>query len=574
MIRRLRLDSLVFKATLMVVGAVALSVLVASGIGVWRLTAELDRTLDVQIKNQLRTVSAGLGTQYPALLETRLTPSGDVDRIVTKIGNAESAVAFIGDEKIVARLAVLARSTVGILGVADGKAQTINALPPSGVAAPNAAALTFTSTAPAAELGKLYAGTVLVSGVSYAGGHLPIVLEDGTVAGLVAVGLGPLDQLVAGRNSLIRELLLSSAVLLVIMAGVAALAFARMIAPVAHIARTTRRIADGDFTAQVPGEGRHDEIGLLASAISGLRDASAERERLRVAREGDEAALASRAERVEGAIARFDEAIRTVSGRLRMGASNLSRTSGVLGDVVLASRSDVARAAPAADMATQTAASVAAAAVDLATSVGEISREANQSAELVRRAITVGDESSERVQELASVTVRIGEIVGLIRTIAEQTNLLALNATIEAARAGETGKGFAVVAAEVKALASQTGQATDRIATLVATIEGVVQDVVSGATHIRTVLSDVSDAATGIAAAVEERKAATTAIVAQMNRAAEGTQVIKSSLDGVVAGLASTSDAASEVTTLSGDLGQTIDTLHEVVTSFVQDIAA
>jgi methyl-accepting chemotaxis protein len=101
-----------------------------------------------------------------------------------------------------------------------------------------------------------------------------------------------------------------------------------------------------------------------------------------------------------------------------------------------------------------------------------------------------------------------------------------------------------------------------------------VQDVVSGATHIRTVLSDVSDAATGIAAAVEERKAATTAIVAQMNRAAEGTQVIKSSLDGVVAGLASTSDAASEVTTLSGDLGQTIDTLHEVVTSFVQDIAA
>ena len=54
-------------------------------------------------------------------------------------------------------------------------------------------------------------------------------------------------------------------------------------------------------------------------------------------------------------------------------------------------------------------------------------------------------------------------IVELIGDITGQINLLALNATIESARAGEAGRGFAVVAAEVKNLANQAKQATDKI---------------------------------------------------------------------------------------------------------------
>jgi methyl-accepting chemotaxis protein len=305
-----------------------------------------------------------------------------------------------------------------------------------------------------------------------------------------------------------------------------------------------------------------------------LRDASAERERLRVARESDERTTAGRAARMEGAVTRFNEAIGGVSRRLRSGAEELQRTSASLAGVVSTSRHEIDRAAPAAEAASRTASSVASAASQLAASVGEVSRQAHQSAELLRRAVTVGDQSSERIQELASVTVRIGEIVGLIRTIAEQTNLLALNATIEAARACEAGKGFAVVASEVKALATQTGQATDRIAALVGTVQDVVQEVVAGAGQIRTVLSEAGGTSSGIAAAVEEQNAATSEIVAQMNRAAAGTQVIKAGLDGVVGGLSSTSEAAAQVTALSDDLGRTVEALHEVVRGFVRDVAA
>ncbi len=58
----------------------------------------------------------------------------------------------------------------------------------------------------------------------------------------------------------------------------------------------------------------------------------------------------------------------------------------------------------------------------------------------------------------------INGVVDVIAGIAAQTDLLAINAAIEAARAGIAGNGFAVVAAEVKKLARQTRDATERVA--------------------------------------------------------------------------------------------------------------
>lgn len=88
-------------------------------------------------------------------------------------------------------------------------------------------------------------------------------------------------------------------------------------------------------------------------------------------------------------------------------------------------------------------------------------------------------ESSNIVNTLGTKSAQINDIVTIIDSISSQTNLLALNANIEAARAGEAGKGFAVVANEVRKLAEQSKDASDRIGKLIAEIQNDIKNGIS-----------------------------------------------------------------------------------------------
>lgn len=150
----------------------------------------------------------------------------------------------------------------------------------------------------------------------------------------------------------------------------------------------------------------------------------------------------------------------------------------------------------------------------LTASVGDIARRSAAAAETAAGGKEAASSAGEKVRALERSVAEIAEVNALIASLAEQTNLLALNATIEAARAGESGKGFAVVAGEVKELARETAEATQKVAEQIAGIQASAETVAAG---IHTTSETI-----GMMDSVQARMNEVLAEQAEMARALQG----------------------------------------------------
>lgn len=166
--------------------------------------------------------------------------------------------------------------------------------------------------------------------------------------------------------------------------------------------------------------------------------------------------------------------------------------------------------------------------------ISEVGRRVAQSSQMSRCAVKDARETNETVARLNTAAVKIGEIVGIIKSIADQTNLLALNATIESAHAGLLGRGFAVVAGEVKVLANKTARATGEISEQVSAIQGFTGEAVGAIQTIEQTIQKADEMASEIVLLVEQNATATNDILAQTRQTRRDT--LANPMDGPKAG--------------------------------------
>ncbi|WP_026321228.1 methyl-accepting chemotaxis protein [Arhodomonas aquaeolei] len=255
-----------------------------------------------------------------------------------------------------------------------------------------------------------------------------------------------LDRVDGAVTALALDLAWQVGLVLVLLAGVVAIAIGSIVRPLNRAVAGIRSMTGEtvDLTPRLDTRGG-DEFTALARSVNALTDTC------------------------RGAL----QKAAGVRDELERSAATLNEVTDAAGNGMAAQEADAEQLATAMNEMVATVQEVAHNTATAADAAAEASRETSNGRRVVESTVDAiqalaGELAHTRsaVERLASESDDIAGVLEAINGIAEQTNLLALNAAIEAARAGDQGRGFAVVAEEVRRLSASTQESTEHIRTI------------------------------------------------------------------------------------------------------------
>ncbi|WP_346892574.1 HAMP domain-containing methyl-accepting chemotaxis protein [uncultured Roseibium sp.] len=367
----------------------------------------------------------------------------------------------------------------------------------------------------------------------------------------------------------------SSVTALILALGLAWLIGRSITRPIGKLTDTMERLAGGDLDLEVANVESRNEIGGMARAVQVFRENAVrtrELEQAQVAQE--EKARAEKRAMMDKLADDFQQSVGTIVDGLSAASTDLNSTASSMTEVAQTTSDRAGNVAAASEQTAANVQTVASAAVEMTTSINEISQQVLRASQASKQASSDVKATASQITNLSQMADQIGEVISMISDIADQTNLLALNATIESARVGEAGKGFAVVASEVKALAAETAKATEGISELITAIQSETQGAVAAIDKVGSVIADLEETSASIAAAMEEQDATTQEVARNVSEAASGTQEVSRSIAGVNEASANARSASDDMMTSAQKLAKQSEAMKAQVQEFLTHIRA